>query len=155
MRLLCAGVLLACRITARHVALNVGSALGLMLLELAVLVSVSIAGGTSLGTVTNGVVALGFYGLAFIAGWVEQIGSLAGISSARTIGIAASLLSPTDALWRMAADRMQPSIVRDLVDTPPLFLSLSAPNMLMVWWAAGFVILTLAWAVRSFNRRPL
>jgi hypothetical protein len=29
------------------------------------------------------------------------------------------------------------------------------PNMLTVWWAAGFMALMLAWAVRSFERRTL
>jgi Cu-processing system permease protein len=153
--LLSAGVLLIGRIVAGHVQVNVPLALTLMLLEIALLVTVSIAGGTRLSTVANGVVALGFYGIAFIGGWVEQIGGFTGIHSARTLGIAVSLVSPADALWRMAAYHMQPSIVREIIDAPPLFASASVPNMLMVWWAVGFMVATLAWAVRSFERRAL
>jgi hypothetical protein len=53
---------------------------------------VSIAGGTRLSTVANGVLALGFYGLLLIGGWVVQIGGFAGIQSARNIGVAVSLV---------------------------------------------------------------
>ena len=153
--LLSGGVLVAGRLMAGHVQVNVSRALGLMLLEVTLLMTVSIAGGTRLSTVANGIVALGFYGLAFIGGWVEQIGGLAGIQSARTIGIAVSLVSPPDALWRMAMYHMQPAVVRDLVDVPPVFASASVPNGLMVWWAAGFLVVTLVFAVRSFERRAL
>ena len=86
---------------------------------------------------------------------MEQIGTFAGIQSARNVGIAASLLSPADALWRMAAYHMQPSFVRDALNGPVFFWTASVPSMLMVWWAIGFMILTLAWAVRSFEKRAL
>ena len=95
------------------------------------------------------------YGVAFIGGWVEQIGGFAAIQSARNVGIAVSLVSPPDALWRMAAYHMQPAIVRESLSGPPLFAIASVPNMLMVWWASGFTALTLAWAVWSFERRAL
>ena len=54
-----------------------------MLLERVLLVIV-FAGGARLSTVTNGIVAFGFYGLAFIGGWMEQIGTLASADSARS-----------------------------------------------------------------------
>jgi hypothetical protein len=50
---------------------------------------------------------------------------------------------------------MQPPIVREIVDAPPLFASASVPNMLMVWWAAGLMALMLMWAIRSFEHRSL
>jgi Cu-processing system permease protein len=153
--LLSGGVLLASRLTGGALHLNVGAGLPLMLLEVSLLLTVSIAGGTRLSTVANGILCLGVYGLAFIGGWVEQIGSFAGIQSARNVGIAASLLSPADALWRMAAYHMQPSFVRDALNGPVFFWTASVPSMLMVWWAIGFMILTLAWAVRSFEKRAL
>jgi ABC-type transport system involved in multi-copper enzyme maturation permease subunit len=153
--LLSVGVLLAGRIAAGHVQLHAAQGLALMMLELALLLSVSIAGGTRLSTVANGIMALGFYGLALIGGWVEQIGGLAGIQSARTFGIAVSLVSPPDALWRMAMYHMQPQVVRDAIAVPVPFAQTSVPNLLMVWWAAGFMIVTLAWALRSFDRRSL
>jgi ABC-2 type transport system permease protein len=153
--LLSAGVLLVSRLVVGHLHLYVMRGLPLMLLEVFLLLTVSIAGGTRLSTVANGILSLGVYGLAFIGGWVEQIGGFAGLRSARNIGIAVSLLSPPDALWRMAAYHMQPAFVRDALNGPAFFWTASVPNMLMVWWAVGFVVVTLAWSVRSFERRAL
>src|SRR5262249_34979318 len=77
---------------------NLLPALGLMQLEAGVLLSVTIAGGVHLSTVTNGIVAFAFYGLSFIGGWVEQIGAMLGNAASRYIGTAISLVAPTDAL---------------------------------------------------------
>jgi len=148
------GVLAIVGVIGGHVAVHPARGLGLMLLELALLVTITIAGGTRLGTVANGVWALGFYGLGFIGGWVEQIGALAGVRSAKNIGIAVSLLSPGDALWRMAIFHLQPPIVRQMFGETA-FAVASVPNALMVAWAAAFLAATLAWAVRSFGRRTL
>ena len=147
------GVLLAGRLLAGHTQLNIGLALPLMALEIVLLVTISIAGGTRLSTVTNGIAALGFYGIAFIGGWMEQVGTIAGISSARTVGVVASLISPPDALWRLASYHMQPSFARDVGAGP--FFAGSVPTPYSVGWAAIFTLLVLAWAVRSFNRRQL
>jgi Cu-processing system permease protein len=102
--------------------------------------------------VTNAITAVGFYGVAFIGGFVEQIGGFAGITSMRTIGILVSLLSPADSMWRMAAHYMEPEIVRS---TGALALGASVPSLLMVWWAVGFTVLTLLYAIRAFRRRAL
>jgi Cu-processing system permease protein len=151
--LLCAGVLLTGWAMAGHVQINVSLALPLMLLEVTLLLTVSVAGGTRLSTVSNGITALGFYGVAFIGGWLEQIGGFAGIDSVRTLGVAASLVSPPDALWRMAAYYLQPPLLRDL--GAAAFSAASVPTPLAVWWAAAFTVATLLWAVRSFSRRAL
>jgi ABC-type transport system involved in multi-copper enzyme maturation permease subunit len=150
---LCAGVLLAGRLLAGHVQTNALPAFGLMLLEVTLLMTVSVAGGTRLSTVTNGIAALGFYGVAFIGGWVEQIGGFTGIPSTRTLGIVVSLISPADVLWRLSAYLLQPPILRDIGDTP--FTATTVPSPLMVWWAGGFTALMLIVAVRSFATRQL
>src|SRR5262245_21670399 len=151
--ILCAGVLLTGRLIAGHVQQNAISVFGLMLLEMTILMTVSVAGGTRLSTVTNGIAALGFYGVAFIGGWVEQIGGLAGIPSARTVGVAVSLISPADTLWRLSAYLLQPPVLRDIGAGP--FTVASVPSPLMVWWAAGFGVVMLWVAVRSFATRQL
>ena len=133
---------------------NIGRALLLAILEMTVLLTLSIAGGTRLSTVTNGVMACGYFGVGFIAGWVEQIGTLGGIRAARNIGIAVSLISPPDALWRLSSSYLQPRLVRDAAFQSP-FASASVPSPLMVWWAVGITILLLSWAIRQFSRRPL
>ncbi len=150
---LATAVLVSARLLAGVSAVHVGRALPLMALEVVLLVTVTIAGGTRLSTVTNGVVALGFYGVAFVGGWIEQVGTIGGIQSARTIGILASLISPPDAMWRLAVYHLQPAIVRSVA--PTVFGTGSIPSPPMVWWAIGFTAVTLGWAVRSFGRRAL
>lgn len=127
--------------------------LPLILLEVTVLLTLSIAGGARLSTVTNGMLAFGLYGLAFIGNWVEQIGTMANNDAARQVGTVASLLMPGEALWQLAAFHMQPTILRDLGDTP--FSPVSVPSGAMVVWAAGYILLSLAIGVRSFGRRAL
>jgi Cu-processing system permease protein len=150
------GVVLAMRVGTGYVVPNLLVVLPLMMLEAALLISVSIAGGTRLSTVTNGVVGVGFYGLAFIGGWIEQIGAFASVDSAQTIGIAVSLVSPADTVWRLALWELQPAIVRSVGggNQGPFTLA-SVPSALMIWWAAGFTLLTIVYAVRSFKKRAL
>jgi hypothetical protein len=124
-----------------------------MLLGATVMLTLSLAGGVRLTTVTNGIVAFAFYGVAFIGGWVEQIGAFTRNDAARYIGTAISLLSPVDSLWRRAAYELQPPIMRDLQLTP--FGSASLPSAAMIFWAAGFVVVVLALALVQFQRRPL
>jgi len=147
------GVLLVSRSITGFVPPSVVGAISLMLLEVTLLMTVSIAGGTRFSTVTNGIASLGFYGIAFVGGWVEQIGALGGIQSARTLGVVVSLISPADSLWRLASYNLQPAFVRDLGAVA--FTSASVPTPLMVWWAGGFTLVTLVVAVRSFEKRQL
>jgi len=152
--LLVTGVLLSVRLIAGFAPVNLTRALPLMLLEVLLLMTVSIAGGTRFSTVTNGIIGLGFYGIAFIGGWIEQAGAIGRIESARDIGIVASLISPADAMWRLAAFYLQPPIVRSA--GIPIWTSIGpVPTPLMVWWAAGFIVVTLLYAMRTFSKRSL
>ncbi|HKW00287.1 MAG TPA: ABC transporter permease subunit [Vicinamibacterales bacterium] len=131
---------------------GVTRALPLLMLEITLALTVSVAGGARFSTVTNAITAVGFYGVAFIGGFVEQIGGFTGISSMRTIGILVSLVSPADSMWRLAAHHMEPEIARS---TGMLALGASVPSALMVWWAAGFTVAALIYAIRTFRRRAL
>jgi hypothetical protein len=124
-----------------------------MLLEGTVLLTLTLAGGTRLSTVANGVAVFGLYGLAFVGGWMEQIGTLVGNTTARYIGIGASLLVPSEALWQLAAHIMQPPLVRDINLTP--FSPASVPSPAMLAWAVGYLFMALIAAVRLFETRDL
>jgi ABC-type transport system involved in multi-copper enzyme maturation permease subunit len=151
--LLCGGVLAAARLVAGYTPPNAARGLPLLLLEGTVLMTLALAGGTRLSTLANGVSVFGLYGLAFIGGWMEQIGTLAGNATARYVGIGASLLVPSESLWQLASYQMQPPLVRDLGIGP--FSPLSVPSPAMVGWAAGYVALTLALALYLFRTRDL
>lgn len=137
---------------------GVNRALPLISLEATIMSTISIAGGTRLSTVTNGIVACGIFGLSFLGGWVEQIGEFlvqteTGRQVIRDIGTVVSLIIPADALWRRAAYQMMPRFARDLALTP--FSSLSPPSGAIVIWAIGYAIAILVVALYQFERRPL
>lgn len=147
------GVLLVARVMGPFTPPHVASGLSLMALECALLVTLSIAGGTRFGAVTNGVAVLGLHGLAFVGNWVEQIGTMLGNDAARSIGTVASLLMPSEALWQLASSRMQPAVMSELHATP--FSPASVPSPAMVAWAAGYLLVVLLLGLRQFRHRPL
>jgi ABC-type transport system involved in multi-copper enzyme maturation permease subunit len=150
---LCGGVLLVARLVGSYTPPRAGRGIGLLLLEGTVLLTLALAGGTRLSTLANGVTVFGLYGLAFVGGWMEQIGTFASNATARYLGIAASLLVPSESLWQLASHHMQPPIVRDMGMGP--FSPLSVPSPAMVWWAAAYVLVALAVALRLFETRDL
>jgi Cu-processing system permease protein len=146
------GVVLLVRLFTGFVPPHLATALPLLLLGAATLLTLSIAGGTRLKTITNAFVAFGFYALAFIGGWIETVGAILGSDAARYIGTVISLASPVDAMWRLAAHGLQSPLVQQL---PGPFSSAAVPSEAMVVWAVGFVIATLLIALRGFRTRAL
>ena len=151
--LMAGGVLVLARALSGVTPPGIAIGLPLMMLEGALLVTLSIAGGARFSTVTNGVVVFGLYGLAFIGSWVEQIGTLSGNQAARNVGTVASLIMPSESLWQLAAHHMQPAIMRDLHLTP--FSPASVPSAAMVGWAVGYLVLALLVAIGTFRKRAL
>jgi len=138
---------------ARVTAHNVPQGFALMWLEGVLLLSVTFFFGTKYSTLTNGVLALGLVGLAFLGGWIEQIGAATNTTSAVNVGIVASILMPSEALWRRAANAMQSPLAGMLNISP--FSSASLPSFTMVAYAGVYAALALFFAVRRFSRRDL
>jgi ABC-2 type transport system permease protein len=109
--------------------------------------------GTWFSTLTNGVIVLGLHGLAFIGGWLEQIGSVTNSQRLITVGIISSLLMPSEALWRRASYVMQSAIARSLDFSP--FAARSAPSTVMVGYAIFYLLLALSLALYRFHERDL
>ena len=151
--LLDGGLALASRIVAGFTPPGLLPGLGLVALEAVVLMTLAFAGGTRLTALASGLATFGLYGIAFIGSWTEQFGTRFGSETARTLGIVSSLLEPSEALWQLAAHHMQPAISRDLQLGP--FSPVSLPSPAMVLWAAGYVVVTLAVAIRLFRTRDL
>jgi ABC-type transport system involved in multi-copper enzyme maturation permease subunit len=147
------GVLLIARVMGHFTPPGLATGLPLLALETMIFVSISLAGGARLTTVTNGVLAFGLYGLAFIGGWVEQVGTIAQNIPAQNVGTVASLLMPTEALWHRASYYMQPSIMRDLQMGP--FSMGSLPSPAMVWYAVIWATLVMLWGIHGFRKRAL
>lgn len=147
------GVVLVMRLVTGFMQVNLPAAVGLITLEATVLLSVVFVGGARFTTVANGMVAFALYAIAVVGGWIEQIGVMMGDPSARYIGTAISLVSPTDALWRRAAYLLQPPVMSQVQITP--FAPASLPSAAMVWWAVVFAAGALLVAALSFEKRPL
>ena len=132
-------------------------ALVLIWLNDLVLLSISFLGGVKFSTLANGVLVFGLYGIAFIGGWIEQIGSFlpdaVASKTAINIGIITSLLMPSESLWRRAAHELQSPLVAVLGVSP--FSSGTYPSTIMLVYALLYILIAFALAVRLFNQRDL
>jgi len=127
--------------------------LSLMWMESIVLLSVTFVLGTYFSALTNGVLALGLHGLAFLGGWIEQFGAISQTPRAVNVGVIASVLMPSEALWRRAAFEMQSPLANAMRVSP--FSTLSVPSMSMVVYAGLYVTIALALAIRRFSQQDL
>ena len=151
--LIVGGVLAVARALGHFTPPHIERGLPLLMLEATVLLSVAIAGGTRLSTITNGMTAFGLYGFAFIGNWIEQIGTFADNVAARNVGTVSSLIMPSESLWNLAAYQMQPTIMRELTATP--FSPVAVPSVAIVWWSVGYIVVALWLGLRVFRRRAL
>ena len=136
-----------------YLAPNVLRGLGLLWVNAMLLLGVSLAGGAILSTLANGVLVFGLFGIAFIGGWIEQIGSFIQNQTAVNVGIISSLIIPSEALWKRAAFEMQSPLVAALGFSP--FTAASMPSLLMVLYGMVYAVLSLLLAISLFNRRDL
>ncbi len=153
MVLMAGGVMLSVWLQTGYAAPNILAGLGLMYADCLLIMTVTLACSSSLSTLATGGVVFGMYGIAFLGGWVEQLGTLAGNSTAVSIGILSSLAVPSEALWRRAAFEMTSPLVQRIGFSP--FSAASAPSALMVAYAGLYFVAAMALAVRQFNRRDL
>ena len=151
--LIVGGVLVVARALGHFTPPHIERGLPLLMLEATVLLSVAIAGGTRLSTITNGMTAFGLYGFAFIGNWIEQIGTFTDNVAARNVGTVSSLIMPSESLWNLAAYQMQPTIMRELTATP--FSPVAVPSVAIVWWSVGYIVVALWLGLRVFRRRAL
>ena len=150
---LCAGVAAGTWAIARFVPEHLVKGVALICLQAVIMLTLSLWGGTRLSTVANGVVAFMLYGVAFIGGWLEQIGLALSNQTVINIGIISSLLVPSEAMWKMAAYDMQPALINSLYVSP--FSSSSPPSMAMLIYALLYTAFLVWAAVCSFSRRDL
>ena len=147
------GVLVVARGVGHFTPPHIERGLPLLFLEATLLLTVAIAGGARLSTITNGMMAFGLYGFAFIGNWVEQIGTFVDNVAARNVGTVSSLIMPSESLWNLAAYQMQPTIMSELMATP--FSPVSAPSVAMVWWSIAYIVVALLLGLKAFRHRAL
>jgi Cu-processing system permease protein len=151
--LMSGGTVLSVYFQSGYLPKNLLAGLSLIYLEALLMMTFSLACSSAMPALATGGTVFGLYGLAFIGGWIEQIGAIFNNQTAVQVGIATSLLFPTEALWRRATFEMQSTFGAVLQMTP--FVTLSVPNLLMVVYAVLYLLIALAAAVRIFQSRDM
>ena len=151
--LMAGGAVLIVYLQSGYIPQNILKALLLMYLEALLVMTFALAGSSAMPGLATGGTVFGLYGLAFIGGWIEQIGAIFNNHTAVQVGIVTSLLFPTEAVWRRATFEMQTSVATILQMSP--FTTLSVPSVVMVAYAILYLLGTLAIAVRIFQNRDI
>ena len=151
--LLAGGTTLSILVQSGYMAPHLLAGLALIYLESLVVMTVAMLFSSRFSALATGGVVFGLYGLAFIGGWVEQIGAVLNSQTAVQVGILTSLIIPSESLWRRAAYEMQ-SPLSGLLGISPFGAS-SVPSLLMVAYAVVYLLAVLALTVRVFQQRDL
>jgi len=150
---LAGGMLAEVRLIGGHTPAHVPEAIGLMWLESMLLLAVTFRAGASLSTLATGVTVFGLHILAFLGGWVEEFGWLAHSQTAMNLGVMASVVMPSESLWRRAAFELQGPVIGGFGRGP--FSIGSVPSGWMVVYAGLYLAAALALAIRRFSGRDL
>jgi ABC-type transport system involved in multi-copper enzyme maturation permease subunit len=137
---------------------NAPAALALIFVEALVLLTLSMLGSSILSTLTNGALAFMLYGIAWVGGLVEAIGSIFSNQAMINAGVIASLLIPTDALWKGASFHLQPVAMILAQNVSPAanpFTSATPMAPPMLAYSVGYVALGLLLGMWVFSRKDL
>lgn len=152
------GVLLAAFAAGGYEALSVGTGIGLLVLQVAVLLSTAAALSTRLSVTAAASITAALYGLAWLGGIAELVGVVSDNDAVARIGVVTTLVMPSDALWHGAsyylASPLFLSTATSTIDSPP-FIATSPPNTLRMVWSVVHLLLTSMIAVRWLARRDL
>jgi Cu-processing system permease protein len=147
------GIVLSVWLQTGFIVPNLWLGLFYIFMEGLVVLSIALFFGSRISALATGGIVFGLYGIAFIGGWVEQIGSLLKNQAAINIGIISSLIMPSEALWRRAAYEMQSSLAQDFVVTP--FSTTSVPSSAMLVYSILYLMVLVILTLRVFLKRDL
>ncbi len=151
--LMAGGLLVSAYLQSGYLPPNLLNAFLLLFLEALLVMTLSLACSSAMPALATGGTVFGLYGLAFIGGWIEQIGSVFNNQTAVQVGVITSLLFPTEAIWRRAAFEMQTPLATILQMSP--FTTRSVPSPLMVAYAVFYLLLALTIGIRIFQKRDI
>ena len=132
---------------------HLAAGLALIYLEALLIMTIAMACSSAMSALATGGIVFGLYGLAFIGGWIEQFGAIIQNATAVKVGIIASLIIPSETLWRRAAYEMQTPLTAAFGASP--FGTVSVPSMLMIAYAVVYLLGALWIAVRFFQKRDM
>jgi ABC-type transport system involved in multi-copper enzyme maturation permease subunit len=135
---------------------NLPGALLVFALEPVILVALAVLGSARLPTLANGVLCTAAYGIAYVGGFIEQIGGLLKNATMMNLGVISSLLLPVDAIHRKAVSLLVPSGLLGLdgagglgLGTPPM------PSVWMLVYTAAYLVGVVWLATWAFTNRDL
>ncbi len=130
---------------------------GLLLLaaQTTALLTLGLLLSTAISPMASGIVAVGLFGAAWVAGVVGGVGTALGNDSVAEVGTVSRMILPTDGLWRGAMHAFQDPILLSpqLIGHP--LVGDAAPTAAYLGWAAVWVALVLGLAALAFQRRDL
>jgi ABC-type transport system involved in multi-copper enzyme maturation permease subunit len=147
------GVMVIVRLISGYITPHWESGLMVLYFNALIILSITLALSSSLSTMATGGAVFGAYGVAFIGGWVERIGTVLNNETAVNLGIFSSLLLPSEALWNKASTLMT-SPLMNLMGTTP-FNSGSEPSTAMMVYSALYLFAAVGAAIWQFSRRNL
>jgi len=127
--------------------------LGLIYFEAILVMTISMACSSAFSALATGGIVFGLYGLGFIGGWIEQFGAMLQNQTAIKVGIIASLIIPSESLWKRAAFEMQTPLAGVLGMSP--FSTVSVPSPLMIGYTVLYLLAMLTVAIRVFEKRDI
>jgi ABC-type transport system involved in multi-copper enzyme maturation permease subunit len=149
-----AGVVTIARVVGDYTPPRIAHGLLLMILVCGILLSLTMLGSTIFSTMANGVIVFMLYGMAVTGGLVEQIGNAINNNTMVHIGIATSMLVPSDAMWKLASYTVQPSLAVNLVGPNP-FGTAAPPSGFAVNYAVVYCAALIATSMLVFRRRDI
>jgi len=137
---------------------NPAAAVAQILLGIVLITSLTVLGSTLFATLANGIAVFVLYGLGSAGGILKSIGALANSPTMESLGNAANIVMPTNALWLGASYNLQTEGALQLAQVarganPFASTTPIEPGVLI--WAAVYTALAVALAMWRFSRRDL
>lgn len=148
------GLLVSVWVQAGYTVPNALNGLGLIYLTSLLVMTMTLMLSSRLSALATGGTVFGLYGLAFIGGWVEQIGAVLQNKTAVEVGIVSSLIFPSEALWKRAAHEISSPLLQAVAGFTP-FTASSPPSAIMMVYAVLYLLVALWVATRWFQQRDL
>ena len=151
--------LLVVRATVDYWPPNPALALALLAAQTTVLLTLAVLLSTAISPMASGVVAVGLFCTAWVAGVVGGVGASLGNQAVARVGTVSRMLLPTDGLWRGAMHAFQdPSALLQFGDDGGgafPFLSVAPLTVAYLAWAVLWVAMVWGVAAVTFVRKDL
>jgi ABC-type transport system involved in multi-copper enzyme maturation permease subunit len=135
--------------------INIIKGLFFFALEPVAILSLAIFGSAAFKTLSNGIFVISIYILGLIGGVMEQIGSVLNNQDLSNMGIASSLISPFDIIYR----QMLSSIFSNIGITSPFIISGGAigksPSLWMLIYIYLYIVVLVVLAIRKFKSKDI